>query len=288
MLLANASPALRITRFRISTKLCRQPASFSLSARRFVDIPSKSSTVPTPAVQEAGSIIQDAAGSQEQQDQSALDESTPVSEQVLSKDASKAGAIEHPLSNLPDYTTEISTIELVNRAFSTWKEQRLQKTSQSKIDEALKFPQRTSKTSVSSEKSVSAVASPFSSLKDGNDDFGMSDASNPFASQKSKETPLERFKQSIDEMDQSLHLGLKTGRQMEVHSNNASDLGIKLNMLGALTARNRIRQDERRQKFHERPGLKRKRLKRERWRKRFSNSFASICSRATSLARQGW
>ena len=43
-----------------------------------------------------------------------------------------------------------------------------------------------------------------------------------------------------------------------------------------------------RQRFHERPGLRRKRLKMERWRKRFKNGFKATTVRVAELKRQGW
>lgn len=51
---------------------------------------------------------------------------------------------------------------------------------------------------------------------------------------------------------------------------------------------NRVAQDVRRQRFHERNGLKRKRLKSERWRRRFMDGFRATCQRVSELARQGW
>jgi ribosomal protein S21 len=191
----------------------------------------------------------------------------------------------HPLSHLAD--SNISTNDLVQSAFQAWKAQHAQKTSQ-QISDALATPPR---------KVAPQQPNAFSSVTDTEKDELYSTMfpdptsggfDNPFMSQRPKENALERWKAGVEAMDESLHLGLKTGRQMEVVASNATDLAIKLGMLGALTSRNKVRQDERRQKFHERPGLKRKRLKRERWRKRFSTSFASICARATSLARQGW
>jgi hypothetical protein len=53
-------------------------------------------------------------------------------------------------------------------------------------------------------------------------------------------------------------------------------------------ARNSVRRDFNKQKFHERPGLKRKRLKSERWRARFKTEFAATCKRVTELTRKGW
>lgn len=43
-----------------------------------------------------------------------------------------------------------------------------------------------------------------------------------------------------------------------------------------------------RQRFHERPGLRRKRLKSERWRKRFKHGFQATTTRVRELTKQGW
>lgn len=51
---------------------------------------------------------------------------------------------------------------------------------------------------------------------------------------------------------------------------------------------NRVAMDARRQRFHERNGLKRKRLKSERWQRRFMDGFRATCKRVGELARQGW
>jgi small subunit ribosomal protein MRP21 len=61
-----------------------------------------------------------------------------------------------------------------------------------------------------------------------------------------------------------------------------------LRTLEVLCARNRIKQDFNRQKFHERPGLKRKRLATERWRKDFKQRFRGVVGRVGDLRVQGW
>lgn len=53
-------------------------------------------------------------------------------------------------------------------------------------------------------------------------------------------------------------------------------------------ARNKVRSDASKQRYHERPGLKRKRLVRERWRKRFSEGFKATVTRVKQLKHQGW
>lgn len=66
------------------------------------------------------------------------------------------------------------------------------------------------------------------------------------------------------------------------------DVARAFRVLGARLAQNNVRKDFQRQRFHERPGLKRKRLKSERWRKRFKEAFQGTVQRVVGLKRQGW
>jgi ribosomal protein S21 len=78
----------------------------------------------------------------------------------------------------------------------------------------------------------------------------------------------------------------RTGRTIQVMKGTDPTRAFK--MLQMSVTGNRVRQDERQQKFHERPGLKRKRLNSERWRRRFKKAFKSTCARVEELRRQGW
>ncbi|KAL1846420.1 hypothetical protein Daus18300_014263 [Diaporthe australafricana] len=73
-----------------------------------------------------------------------------------------------------------------------------------------------------------------------------------------------------------------------VHLTNKLDLARGLGMLNARVRGNKVSQDFNKQRYHERPGLKRKRLRGERWRVRFKDGFKATCSRVQELARQGW
>jgi hypothetical protein len=55
-----------------------------------------------------------------------------------------------------------------------------------------------------------------------------------------------------------------------------------------MVRKNRIKMEVAMQRFHERPGLKRKRLRRERWRKRFKEGFVATIKRVKELRKQGW
>ncbi|KAJ9669785.1 hypothetical protein H2201_000170 [Coniosporium apollinis] len=83
-------------------------------------------------------------------------------------------------------------------------------------------------------------------------------------------------------------LGPSLGRTVNVDASKGVDLARGLRQLEMLCGRNRVRQDEARQRFHERPGLKRKRLRRERWRRRFKEGFQAVVGRVQELRRKGW
>lgn len=66
------------------------------------------------------------------------------------------------------------------------------------------------------------------------------------------------------------------------------DIQRAIGVLKSINLRNNVRLDSVKQRFHERPGLKRKRLKSERWRAQFKTGFQSIIKRVLDLHRQGW
>lgn len=78
------------------------------------------------------------------------------------------------------------------------------------------------------------------------------------------------------------------GRTIEVNQERGGDFGRALRSLEILCNVNRVRQDLMRQRFHERPGLKKKRLKSERWRKLFRESFRATVGRVQEMRRKGW
>ena len=77
------------------------------------------------------------------------------------------------------------------------------------------------------------------------------------------------------------------GRTFEVIPEKV-DFGRALKSLEISCAVNRVNKDLARQRFHERPGLKRKRLKSERWRKMFKESFRATVMRVKEMTRKGW
>lgn len=76
------------------------------------------------------------------------------------------------------------------------------------------------------------------------------------------------------------------GRTITLQGN--VDVARALNLLNMKVSSNKVKADANKQRFHERPGLKRKRLRRERWRARFKQGFKATCSRVRELAKQGW
>jgi small subunit ribosomal protein MRP21 len=66
------------------------------------------------------------------------------------------------------------------------------------------------------------------------------------------------------------------------------DLVRGIRLLEHSCIKNRVKGDFNRQRFHERPGLKRKRLKSMRWRKNFMISFRHTVDRVKQLRLQGW
>ncbi|KAF2999913.1 hypothetical protein E8E13_008786 [Curvularia kusanoi] len=78
------------------------------------------------------------------------------------------------------------------------------------------------------------------------------------------------------------------GRSVDLDASRGRDIVRGIGMLGSLVARNKIKMDFNKQKFHERGGLKRKRLNSERWRARFKKGFQQVTGRVMELTRKGW
>jgi small subunit ribosomal protein MRP21 len=73
-----------------------------------------------------------------------------------------------------------------------------------------------------------------------------------------------------------------------VQVKNGGDVGRAFREVEQLCGRNRVRQDFNKQRFHERPGLKRKRLHSERWRRRFKEAFRGTVKMVNQMRKQGW
>ncbi|KAG9191807.1 hypothetical protein G6011_10541 [Alternaria panax] len=94
--------------------------------------------------------------------------------------------------------------------------------------------------------------------------------------------------QQQDTFSQFPHLNPTYGRTVELDASRGRDIVRGIGMLGSLMARNKVKSDFNKQRFHERGGLKRKRLASERWRARFKQGFRDVTNRVTELTRKGW
>lgn len=83
-----------------------------------------------------------------------------------------------------------------------------------------------------------------------------------------------------------MRLRPSTGRT--VYKTGNVDVARCFQLLNRVVKVNRVKQDAQRQRFHERGGLKRKRLRSERWRRRFKHGFCAVVNRVTELRNQGW
>lgn len=83
-------------------------------------------------------------------------------------------------------------------------------------------------------------------------------------------------------------LGPSVGRSVLVEPERGIDLGRAFRNLDINCFRNTVKADFMRQRFHERPGLKRKRLRTVRWRKRFKEGFRAMVSKVEEMRRSGW
>ena len=80
----------------------------------------------------------------------------------------------------------------------------------------------------------------------------------------------------------------EVGRTVELRPASGVEFGRALMILGGMVGRNRIRKDQREQKYHERRGQKRKRLKKERWRSYFKTGFDATVNRVRQMRAKGW
>ncbi|KAF2762900.1 hypothetical protein EJ05DRAFT_471865 [Pseudovirgaria hyperparasitica] len=81
---------------------------------------------------------------------------------------------------------------------------------------------------------------------------------------------------------------LYRGLGREVKTPGGSDLQKAITTLTMIVTKNKIRATHLSQKFHERAGMKRKRLKSVRWRRRFAQGFSYVTRRVQRFVNQGW
>jgi small subunit ribosomal protein MRP21 len=83
-------------------------------------------------------------------------------------------------------------------------------------------------------------------------------------------------------------LRLRPSRGRTVHVKGQVDVARAFRLLDKTVAQNAIKREARQQKSHERPALKRKRQKRERWQVRFKTGMRATIGRVMELKAQGW
>ncbi|KAK5721606.1 hypothetical protein LTR15_006195 [Elasticomyces elasticus] len=83
-------------------------------------------------------------------------------------------------------------------------------------------------------------------------------------------------------------LSPSVGRAVNVIPDRGMDIGRAFKTLEIQCNKNSVKRDFMRQRFHERPGLKRKRLRQERWRRRFRENFRGVVAMVQGMRAQGW
>lgn len=117
------------------------------------------------------------------------------------------------------------------------------------------------------------------------EDLGLGNYAKPTAAD------IERQKEAMfyeKPIDVKYRLRPVIGRTIDLTIGSGMDLAKGLARLDTQCKANRVRADTNRQRFHERKGLKKKRLRSERWRQRFMGGFRATCKRVNELAKQGW
>ncbi|EME44145.1 hypothetical protein DOTSEDRAFT_88392 [Dothistroma septosporum NZE10] len=85
-----------------------------------------------------------------------------------------------------------------------------------------------------------------------------------------------------------MKLGPSSGRTVTVNAARGMDVGRAFRTLEMQCARNSVKRDFMMQRFHERPGMKRKRLKSVRWRRNFKANFKKTVAMVQKMTKQGW
>jgi len=112
-----------------------------------------------------------------------------------------------------------------------------------------------------------------------------------FGENLSKSDLLRRSYENVTKMPPlppPVRLDAFVGRSEETDVRKGIDLGRALRNLEFKCRYNNVRSDFMKQRFHMRPGLKRKALKSERWRKRFKEGFRAVVQKVQDMRRRGW
>jgi len=118
--------------------------------------------------------------------------------------------------------------------------------------------------------------------------LGAKTSSDPSSAMSDDRTGREINLMKARRTERSIRSRPSVGRTVEINLERGPDFGRALRILDIQCAVNRVRADQQRQRFHERPGLKKKRLKSERWRKLFRESFRATVGRVKEMRRKGW
>ena len=97
---------------------------------------------------------------------------------------------------------------------------------------------------------------------------------------------LEQFTPTLKPIPAPLRLDAFVGRSEPVRG--PGGLNAALRRMEIKCAINKVKSEHMRQKFHERPGLKRKRLRSERHRRRFKEAFNATVQKVQRMRSQGW
>lgn len=116
-------------------------------------------------------------------------------------------------------------------------------------------------------------------------DFNVEQMLNPSSASSSLGS---RLPPAIPDAPLPFKLGPSVGRMVTVDPVRNMDVGRAFRQLEIVCNRNRVRSDFTKQRFHERPGLKRKRLKSSRWRLKFKEGFRGIVKKVMLMKKQGW
>lgn len=109
--------------------------------------------------------------------------------------------------------------------------------------------------------------------------------SNAYGRLASISDPVHRELKEVPKLP-PMRLSPSTGRTVSV--GGKVDVTRAFSLLAMSVQRNGIKRESSRQRFHERPGLKRKRLHSYRWRRRFRAGFKAAVARVVQLRKQGW
>lgn len=86
----------------------------------------------------------------------------------------------------------------------------------------------------------------------------------------------------------SFRISPSLGRTVNVDNARNVDVARAFRMVEMKCNSNSVKQDLNKQRFHERPGIRRKRLVMSRWRRRFKEAFKATVRRVEDMRRKGW